>query len=340
MLSVCHKLGGAALLTWAAFLALAFAAALPRLNHEAFIIPDGASNAHYWSLGVDPDFQVYPLFNGPNLDTISLLMSAVQLLTREALEDIDGDVPRIFWHSQDPRFASVGIFVIPPAQSGTVNRRMMVWGLQRSLQYMMNRNRFASVKFRMMRGDYEVGSIEYASLSQESQISRVVEHAPSHKHQVESSIPGTASTPIIAFDSLSDHGGNMSWLNGLGLQVYCRPFGYDLEPFDVFTPVVAMIAYMAQSPSREHVGSRITVFIPGQTIIKFTDQNRQSPPFFENQHLLKSTAILPAFMFNKGRFSEVDARVMVDGALVAIAKLNIARTPHPHLQLNASESEP
>ena len=213
-----------------------------------------------------------------------------------------------------------------------------IWGLGESLMCMMELDRFGSVKIRIVRRGEWVGTIEITELADKP-------YGPSgHDNRSRSQFVANATAPAAAKAStgLVEAPGiayvDTSWVKAAGLQVFCRLHGYDLEPFDVFRPVVEMISHMATFEPRRHVRSLQTRVRIGTTAIRYRDEFRRSPPFFEAQHIIKATAILPAFMLNKGRFSETDIEVKVDGALVGRGQLKIERTPRPHLLNDASEA--
>ena len=294
------------------FLALTSAATLSEPT-QLDITRDGANNLS--SLGYVPEFHVHPIFaGGPPLDSNSLLMSGVQLMAREAVEPIMGAVPRTFWHSEDPRYASIGIFVLPTPEARAVERRMMMWGLEQSMRYMMEENRFESVRFRMTRDGDDVGSIEYTSLANK-QLHMNLGASTSRLEQ--------GSTPAVAEAKEANP------LKVVGPQVFCRLCGYDLEVFDVFRPVVMMLREMAEFPARSHIGSYRTDKEIGVTGLRFKDEKRRNPPFFEAQWLVKACLAIPQYMLDKGTFSETDVMIKVDGVLVAVGLLKIQRTPPP-----------
>lgn len=296
-------------------LVLTSAATLPKPVHLD-VVRNGANNSA--SLGFDPEFQIYPHFaGGPPLDSNSLLMSTVQLMAHEAIENIRGTVPKTSWHSPDPRYASVGIFMRPAPQTDTMDRRMMMWGLEQSVRYMMEENRFESVRFRMMREGYDVGTIEYASLANNQQHQQLSPDTSTSRLE-------QRSTPVIASET-----NITSTLNAIGPQVFCRLCGYDLEAFDIFRPVVMMLREMAEFPARSHIGSYSTDTEVGVTALRFKDERRRVPPFFEVQWVVKACLAIPQYMLDKGTFSETDIRINVDGVLVAAGSLKIHRSPPP-----------
>ena len=306
------------LLYRSALLALTSAATVPQPIQLNISSAGATTSAIHQSLRTgNADFHIYPTFNGPPLDQNSVLMSAVQLMAKEALEDITGDVPRTFWNSQDPRYSSVGIFVLPSEQVPTVNRRTVMWGLDQSLYYMMGHNRFTSVKFRMTIGEYDVGAISYDLLSNEQQrlsANKTISRLEQRGHTSKSDTVEAIKAPT---------------LHAASLRVFCRLCGYDLEASDIFRPVVAMLRGMAEFPSRHHIGNYRTLMKSGQTTLMFKDEKRSAPPFFEVQYLVQATAAIPQYMLNKGTFSETEIRIDVDGTLVAIGLLNIQRDPPP-----------
>ena len=328
------------LLSLSALLALTSAAILPRLDQSNVIFPLEASNStpsQSSSFGVDPHFRINPIFDGPSLDQDSLLMSSVQLLAREALLDINGQVQRVFWHSPDSRYSSVGVYVLPPSRAATINRRYLVWGLAESLQLLMKRNRFASVKLSMTMERVDVGSVEFTLLSNEQQQFDADKSASRLERPVNSSILATDSISADIVAASTKHGNNTLSTNAVHLQVFCRLFGYDLEASEVFGPVVTTLSRFAAYSPGAHMRNWKTPFEIGETALEFKSTNRRSPPFFEVEWLIKATAAVPLYMLNKGRFSEVEIQIAIDNTAVAVGQLRIERTPHgPHFLNNIS----
>ena len=245
-------------------------------------------------------------------------------MAREAVENINDDIERITWRSPDPRFADIGILVLPGSGAATIPRRIVNWGLTESLLYLMNHNRFESVNVMLNKDGRNVGSISFTQMGNRRR-SRGEE---------------LSDGPAVIDDS--DHGNSTLNTNSENLQVYIRQIGYDLEPSDIFGPVVNMLGHFAQYPPNSYVGEWKTPAQPGQTALAFARSERIHPPFFQNEQLIKATAVTPLFMINKGRFSEAEIKVQVvegkGGVVVGNGELRIQRTPPSHLLGNVSVS--
>ena len=318
--------------SFGAFLTLSSAATLTRPSLSDELQPIKISNSTWnqsSSLGVDPNLMIIPIFDGPNLDQVTLLMSAVQLIAREAKENINHDVDRIVWVSYDARFSSIGILVLPPPNVALINRRYVIWGLTQSLHIMMNLNRFASARFKMTRNGVIIGTIDF---------SQMANHALSDVAK----LPSKLGLPINSTNAATDyttHGSyprnSTSAVNAGNFEVFCRLHGYDLEPSEVFGPVVTMLGHVAQFPPRARfISWRTPVEVgQGQTALEFMKSERETPPFCEKEHLITATATVPLFMIRKGRFSEVDIKAQLrvgnTPVLLANGQLRIERTPRP-----------
>lgn len=323
-------------LSFSTVLALALAATISLPNSpNAIFIPNSSRTSTTtinWvpGLGANPGLAINPIFDGPNLDRNSLLISAVQLLAREALEDITSQVPRIFYHSLDLRYASLGIFVIPPSNAATLGRRLLIWGIAESLQFLMQRNRFASVKFRMTLDRTNVGSIEYRSLLNEDQLPLVANKTrlPRTERPVHSLVLAGSEniTQGVANGPTHDSSANDTLAaNAEGLKVYCRLTGYDLEPADVFGPVINLLRNMAYLSPQSRIVEFKTPFTVGETALAF----KARASYFSAEAIIKAAAAVPAYMLDKGRFSEIEIRVEMMDVLVAKGELKIQRTPSP-----------
>ena len=315
-------------------LALTSAATLPHPISLALALAsanatttDSISTANDSSkLNLDATFQIYPIFSGPPLDTNAVLMSGVQFMARQAVEDINGELAQTYWHSPDPRYARIGIFVLPAHHGDTVNRRMLIWGLDMGLRYMMDHNRFASVTFRMIRDGDNVGSIDFALLP-EGQPGLSLEGVASGIEQRKDDV-----------DHASDKVNASLALNAVDARVYCRLCGYDLEAFEVFRPIVITLRGAAEYLPRYRIRSFKTPTEIGNTGLGFVDEMRQSPPYFETQFLIKAAVAVPQYMLDKGSFSETEIRINVDGTLVATGLLKIVRSPPPSPQRRKKKS--
>ena len=320
--------------SFSAFLTLSSAATLARPILSTELQPVETSNSTWnqsSSLGVDPHLMIVPIFDGPNLDQVTLLMSAVQLMAKEATENINHDVDVIAWTSPSLRFSNIGILVLPPPNAALISRRYVIWGLAQSLHIMMNLNRFASAKFRMTRNGAMMGTIEFT---------RMGNHGLLNVDKRVSKL-GLPINLTNAANDYTAHGS--SYNNSIGVanagnvMIFCRLRGYDLEPSEVFGPVVTMLGHVAQFPARARFISWITPFEvgQGQTALGFTKTKRETLPLCEKEHVIIATATVPLFMIQKGRFSEVDIKVQVSVGgvplLLAHGELQIERTPGPHL---------
>ena len=319
-----------------AIISTALAATLPHLDTNNIIVPAEASSPqwnHSSSIGAYSQYMIAPVFNGPSLDQTSLLMSAVQLMAREAAENVNHNVGRIFWNSPDPRFSNIGILVAPPSNAATMPRRLMIWGLTEGPKLLMQRNRFASVKLRMTRDGINIGSIEFAHLRNNRELHLDADRSTASSVNISPSSPqpapttNTTHTPTNAIAKPDNN--TLAAVTIAGFAVYCRPHGYDLEISDVFRPVLTMLSYVAQYPPGAHFQDFRTDAEIGQTALGFKSRGRRVPPFFFKEDVVKATAVVPLFMINKGRFSELDVRVLMDEQLLATGGLKIERTPPP-----------
>ena len=286
------------------------------------------------SFEVDPHIALSPVFDGPTLDQNSLLIATVQLLAREALEDINSQVPRTFYHSSDPRYSSIGIYVLPPSNAVTLQRRLLVWGLVMSLQFMMQEDQFASVMFKLTQNGINVGSVEFRPFTGE----KVVAKAVSASESLASSSILTRLNIMkgVINDAVNGANGALA-VDAPGLQVFCRLFGYDLEVVDVFRPMIILLRDLAEYPPHAHYDRIQTSAKIGETRLRLRAESR-TLPFLDGEMLVKMAAAVPLYMLNKGRFGEVDIRIEVDGILVAEGDLSIKHTPRltPHAAGNVS----
>ena len=274
---------------------------------------------------VNPYIALSPVFEGPTLDQNSLLIATVQLLAREALEDINGQVPRTAYHSSDPRFSSVGVYVLPPTNAVTLQRRLLVWGLVMSLQFMMQEDRFASVIFILTQNGIYVGSVQFQLLDGGTAVDKAVS---ANESLASSSVPARLNvTQGVINDPIGGTNGTLA-VGAPGLQVFYRLFGYDLEVIDVFRPIILLLRDVAEFQPHARCDRFKTPARIGETILRFKAESR-IVPFFNTEMLVKAAAAVPLYMLNKGRFSEVDIEVKVDGILIAEGDLSINRTPRP-----------
>ncbi|KAG6993906.1 hypothetical protein G7Y79_00049g084660 [Physcia stellaris] len=320
-------------LSFIPFFALTSAARLPRQHPTNVIQPIDSTDSttdQPSNIYADPQYMVYPVFQGPSLDQIALLMSAVQLMAREAAENINDDIPSITWMSRDDRFSNIEILVRPPSNANTIPRRLMLWALSASLQLLIQRNRFACVKFRITRDGINVGSIEIRLFSQQQQ-----------QQQLDPYMATTSPTPPTTNQTLNAANTTTtsylptltSGFQGFNIRVYIRrsAFGYDLPPSAVFGPVITTLHHIASSTLWSRVRSYKTPAKTGDTALAFSDTGRR--PFFHKEQLIEAAATVPLFMINKGVFSEVDVEVRLPSeVLIAQGSLRIERTPRPHLR--------
>ena len=309
------------------FLARSLAGAIPRPEYPRTLRKPGnplsSAVERTVSVEVNPYIALSPVFDGPTLDQDSLLLSTVQLLAREALEDINSQVTRTFYHSNDPRFSSIGISVLPPSNAVTLQRRLLIWGLVMSLQFMMQEDQFASVMFRLMQNGISVGSVEFRPLTGQKAVDKAVSASES---LASSSVPAKLNvTQGITNDPIDGANGTLA-VDVPGLQVYLRLVGYDLEVVDVFRPIILLLRDIAEFQPQARCDDFKTSARIGETILRFKAVSRIVPSF-NTEMLVKAAAAVPLYMLNKGRFSEVDIRVQFDGILVAEGSLNIKRTP-------------
>lgn len=96
----------------------------------------------------DPQFKVEVSYKGYKIPLFSCLMNTVEFLLVLGSKDFIGGMPKESWKGED--YPEVGVVVSPSREGGVIERRFVIWGLQRGVARMMHLNRFETATFTLL----------------------------------------------------------------------------------------------------------------------------------------------------------------------------------------------
>ena len=213
-----------------------------------------------------------------------------------------------------------------------VDRHFVIWGVAQGAEFMLPSEgiRFVAVKFLLLWEGRGIGEISFAKSSDAQEA-----FAGNRSRELEESTQsGNLSTlaPSNDFEQAQMlTSTNLLNASDDDVRIYCRLFGYDVEPNDVFRLVISGLSSIAPIPATQRIPRFRTEADYGSLRINLERPHpRGYPPFFEARHAIKALGVLPQYMLDKGLFSEVDIKIQVPNVLLAEGEMALRRRP-PHI---------
>ena len=274
------------------------------------------------NLDVIPDtrFAHKAIFSENTLPLTPCLMSTVELLAQYAERD---------WLSQVrarhgvvlPEYPQVEIAVIPAAPAFSVEVRLVIWGLFVGIRDIVLENNYHEAEFEIFWEEKLVAYIYFTlstdlrvtssntTLGTEESLNLLL---PSPNNTIGNTLD-TSSSARDSPDALYDE--HFSW------RPIFAPTARTLTVVEVFLTVMAGLENAASHAASDKVhGPYASAAVDVNANVQFGIHKRRKPrprpPFFQYIHIIKVLRLIPGYMLEKRRFSELFFTIDVDDLVV------------------------
>ena len=266
--------------------------------------------------GIDPRFGFKIEYGETDLPKTPCLMNVVELLARYAECD---------WLSQVgrrsgvvlPEYPQVEFAVIPAPPAKSVEVRTVIWGIWVIIRDMILSNNFHETEMEIF---WDMQAVAYIYITLPTNLKIASQNRSLGTDEPLTLLPGSnittggnidiSNTTGYSPDALNE--GDFSWLPIFG------PTAKILTVFEVFLTVMAGLKNAAPRPASEKVpgpyaSAATDVYANVQFYIHKRRSPRPKPPYFQYIHVIKALRLVPGYMLNKKRFSELFFTMEVDG---------------------------
>lgn len=268
---------------------------------------------------IDPRFGFKAIYGETNLPSTPCLMNVVELLSQYA---------ELNWRSKVrrrhgvvlPSYPQVEIAVLPAAPATSVEVRLVIWGIWVGIRDIINKNSFHEVEFELF-WESEVAAYIYLTKPMDLQVTgRNQTLGPdetltllSPLNETTGDMLNTSNSTQKSSDDLNE--GQFSWFP------YFTPEAKTLTVIEVFLTVMAALKNTAPYPASDKVpgpysSAAVDVYANMQIFLYRRRLPRTKAPFFRYIHVIKALRLVPAYMLEMGRFSELFFSVGVSGLTI------------------------
>ena len=266
--------------------------------------------------GLDPRFGFKIEYGETDLLKTPCLMNVVELLARYAECD---------WLSQVqprqgvvlPEYPQVEFAVIPAPPAKSVEVRKVIWGIWVVIRDMISRNNFHETELEIL---WEMQAVAYIYVTLPMDLKIANQNRSLGTDEPLTLLPGSnittggnidiSNTTGYSPDALNE--GDFSW------QPIFGPTAQILTVFEVFLTVMAGLKNAATHGASDKVpgpyaSSATDVYANVQFYIHKRRAPRTKPPYFQYIHVIKALRLVPRYMLDRKRFSELFFTMEVDG---------------------------
>ena len=280
------------------------------------------------SLGVpDERFQVDMLGWGPPLKSTALLFDAVHAMANMAQGDFHEDIVDTTWALED--VPNMAITILPEGfeKGRSIQRRFAVWGLYLAVFDITKSKVFQCSTARLLWRGKMVGRLVFSKGVLQGPepitISAEKDGSLTLGERVSAPVPPIAwtnSTTILSANAV------------FSINVVLRPTNMPIN--DIFVGVLGALSDLAAYNNKD---SRVMSYsfkeTPVPAYFSFTTfglKPLSQRPYMTYWHIIETLAQLPTIMYERGKFSEADVALKVNGIDVGIGILTKMR-PRPGL---------
>lgn len=267
----------------------------------------------------DSNFGYSAHYFNPLLSATACMMLSIFAMRDLALQDFESNYEGKTWAMYSYPEAKVS-FAPNPGDLNTVRGAM--WSLAAAIWDMMVRNRFQTAQFDATYLGIQVGVLRFFAPNTigARAAGTYTELAPS---QTSGPAPATNGIDLILIslpDLEADNSSNSD--DDLWAEVTFR--NTEIPRKDIFMSIVQALFNLGPFNSTALITHRLSVIVDALTVkiaTSFQRVERSSPPFFNYGHIVKGLAGLPRVMLRESEFTEVDIRLIVDGADVGNGRI-------------------
>ena len=266
--------------------------------------------------GLDPRFGFKILYGETDLLKTPCLMNVVELLSRYAELDWFSKVGRRNGVVL-PEYPQVEFAVIPASPATSVEVRTVIWGIWVAIRDMISRNNFHEAEMEIF---WELQVVAYIYITLPMDLKITDQKGSLGTNEPLTLLPGSnittggnlniSNTAEYSPDALNEE--TFSW------QPIFGPTAQILTVVEVFLTVMAGLKNAAPHAASDKVpgpyaSSATDVFANVQFYIHKRRAPRTRPPYFQYIHVIKALRLVPGYMLEKKRFSELFFTIEVDG---------------------------
>ena len=292
----------------------------------------------------DPRFHLTVHFEGSRFPLISCLMNTVEFLYTIGSEDFSGKMGKVSWKTDN--YPEVGMVVSPSTRSGTIERRLVIWGLSQGVAHMIRLNRFQTVVFTiscayLLRMFFhhpdvdpcpngELRMLTAKCVGDSRKVGTIMLVAWPSGRNIHLTQDVTQQPKLSFVNSSSDiqvfsEKRNITSENTQDpkLEVQITLTEKYLPLLDVFLLVISVLVDAAAMKPRKRLRSYTSQAVsagsgtPVRIVFEDATPARTGSLYFEVQWLMMTMALIPNYMIRKGAFQEAVIVVELDGLRVA-----------------------
>lgn len=269
--------------------------------------------------GIDPRFGFRIEYGETDLLKTPCLMNVVELLAQYAECDWLSKVRRRSGIVL-PEYPQIEIAVIPAPPATSVEVRMVIWGIWVAIRDIILNNNFHEMEMDIL---WELDVVAYLYITLPMDLKIAGQNGSLGTDKSLTLLPGSNITTGGNLDILNNPGyfpdalneGTFSWQPVFG------PTAKILTVFEVFLTVMAGLKNAAPHAASDKVpgpyaSAAADVYANVQFYIHKRRSPRPKPPYFQYDHVIKALRLVPGYMLEKKRFSELVFMIEVDGILV------------------------
>lgn len=283
---------------------------------------------------IDPRFGFKAIYGETNLPLTPCFMNVVELLAQYAELD---------WLSKIrqrhgvvlPSYPQVEIAVLPAAPATSVEVRLVIWGIWVGVRDIIARSNYHEAEFEVF---WERKLVAYIYFTKPMDLQVTGSNGTLGPDEPLTLLPSpneiTGGILDISNSTQSTSGalneGQFMWAPVV------PPGAKVLTVVEVFLTVMAGLKNAAPHPALEKVpgpyaSAAIDVYANVQFYLHKRRVPRTKPPFFQYIHVIKALRLVPGYMLEKRRFSEMFFSMMVSNVVVAEGYLEKGHYVPPHL---------
>ena len=265
--------------------------------------------------GIDPRFGFKIQYGETDLPKTPCLMNVVELLAQYAECDWLGKVGRRSGVVL-PEYPQVEFAVIPAPPATSVEVRAAIWGIWVAVRDMISNNNFHETEMEIL---WELQEVAYIYITLPMDLKIAGQNGTLGTDEPLTLLPGSNITTggNLDISNMTEYPpdalneGTFSWLPIFG------PTAKTLTVFEVFLTVMAGLKNAASHAASDKVpgsyaSAAMDVFANVQFYIHKRRSPRPKPPYFQYIHVVKALRLVPGYMLEKKRFSELFFSIVVD----------------------------
>ena len=204
----------------------------------------------------------------------------------------------------------MAIAIMPSTSDETLERRFAMWAIQEGIVTMNARNKYESLEVSIWWKKRRIGWVSFYS-DPKSTATIVDKGDGSHNATIDDR-QGSAPSSVVNITN------SPSAVDESRVKVGFKPFGDNLDIYDVFILIISSLIALAAQVKTERVEKWTFALDTVEPVvgIERVASPASTPPFLQYQWIIVALARAPPYMLREGRFVSVWMKVFVDGVYV------------------------